>query len=320
MPRAFKPFPKPFCSPSFFELCQSLKTILPESPPLVFRGDRPLKMTFEDQLNALIFFHLEEHVSARHLIQTLKEDDFARENIAPEMGISRSSFSEAINNRGLEQLKYVFEKLSIEASNILPAQHADLGNLVAFDGSLIDAVLSMTWADYRKGSKKAKVHLGFNLNQGIPAKIFFTDGKGAERPFVNQLLSPGQTGVGDRGYQKHALFDLLQAEGKSFVIRIKAGTTKTLIKKHEVNPDSIVFYDAEILLGTVGNNNQTKESVRLVGYRVNGIDYWIATDRRDLTAEQIAQIYKLRWNIENFLHGGNVTFEYTTSLQEVNTG
>ena len=54
MPRAFKPFSKPFCSPSFFELCQSLKTILPESPPLVSRGDRPLKMTFEDQLNALI--------------------------------------------------------------------------------------------------------------------------------------------------------------------------------------------------------------------------------------------------------------------------
>ncbi len=83
-------------------------------------------------------------------------------------GISRSSFSEAINHRGLEQLQCVFEKPGIEASNILPHQHADLGNLVAFDGSLIDTVLSMTWADYRKGSKKAKVHPGFNLNQGIP--------------------------------------------------------------------------------------------------------------------------------------------------------
>ena len=56
------------------------------------------------------------------------------------------------------------------------------------------------------------------------------------------MLSPGQTGVGDRGYQKHVLFDLLQVEGKSFVIRIKAGTNKTPIKKHEVNPDCIVFF------------------------------------------------------------------------------
>jgi len=257
-------------------------------------------MTFEDELKALIFFHLEEHDSGRHLIQVLKEDDFARKNIAPEDGIEKSSFFEAINTRGLEQLEFVFQKLSCEASTILPNHHPGLGELVAFDGSLIDAVLSMTWADYRKGSKKAKVHIGFDLNHSIPRKIFLTDGNGAERPFVSKILSPGQTGVGDRGYQEHALFDSLQAEDKSFVIRIKAKTTKTLIKEYNVNPDSIFFYDAEVLLGTVENNNQTKKPVRLVGYRVDGVDYWVATDRRDLTAEQIAKIYKLRWNIEKF--------------------
>jgi DDE family transposase len=144
------------------------------------------------------------------------------------------------------------------------------------------------------------MHLGFNLNQGIPAKIFLTNGKGAERPLVNRLLSPGQTGVGDRGYQEHALFDSLQAEGKSFVIRIKTSTSKTGLKQNEVNPDSIVFYDAEVLLGTPQNGNQTQTPVRLVGYRVAGVDYWVATDRRDLTAEQIAKIYGLRWEIEKF--------------------
>jgi len=34
-------------------------------------------MTFEDQLKALIFFHLEEHTSTRHPLQILEEDDFA---------------------------------------------------------------------------------------------------------------------------------------------------------------------------------------------------------------------------------------------------
>jgi hypothetical protein len=36
-------------------------------------------MTFDDQLHALIFFHLQEHESARDRIQHLKEDDFANE-------------------------------------------------------------------------------------------------------------------------------------------------------------------------------------------------------------------------------------------------
>ena len=42
---------------------------------------------------------------------------------------------------------------------------------------------------------KAKVHLGFDLNHGIPRKIFLTHGKGAERPFVSMILSPGQNGI-----------------------------------------------------------------------------------------------------------------------------
>jgi len=38
----------------------------------------------------------------------------------------------------------------------------------------------------------------------------------------------------------------------------------------------------------------------LIGYEVDRVKYWIATNRYDLTAEQIAAAYKLRWDIENF--------------------
>ncbi len=300
MPKSIEPYQKKLHSSSFFQFFKPVENVIPEIPILESRGDKPLKMSFQEQLKILVFYHLEEHVSARHMLQVLEENDFARDNIAPKDGIKRSSFFEAINSRGIEQLQMVFEKLSLTASGILPNKHPELGDLVAIDGSLITATLSMDWADYRKGSKKAKIHLGFNLNNAIPSKIFFTDGKGAERPFVDQIILPGQTAVADRGYQEHALFDSLQAEGKSFVIRIKAKTTKTVVQENEINTDSIVFYDAEVLLGTAVNKTQSQRQVRLVGYRIAGVDYWIATDRRDLTAEQIAEIYKLRWRIESF--------------------
>ncbi len=276
-----------------------LVKLLPMVPELLSRGDRPLKMTFEDQLNALVYFHLQEHKSARHLIQDLKENVFAKENIAPDGGIGRSSFSEAINHRGLEQLQFLFENLYKQALGYLPKEHAQLGDLVSIDGSLIDAVLSMYWADYRKGAKKAKAHCGFDINHGIPNKLFLTDGNSGERPFVTQILSKGQTGVMDRGYQSHKDFDLLQEEGKHFVCRIKNKTTRTIIEKHDVNSDSHIFYDALVRLGTP-NQNQTEKSVRVVGYEISGVKYYVATDRHNLTAEQIASVYKLRWTIENF--------------------
>ncbi len=280
-------------------LMTPVNDILPEITPLLSGCNRPLKMSFKDQLNILVYYHLEEHHSGRHLLQVVKEEQFARQHIAPVGGIEKSSFFEDISSRGLEQMIEMFGKLYAKAAKHLPKGHAELGDLVLIDGSLIDAVLSMYWADYRDGSKKAKVHIGFDLNCGIPKKIFLTDGKEAERPFVERILSPGETGVMDRGYQSHKLFDTWQADGKHFICRIKASTKKTIVRTNDVQLDSIVFYDAVVLLGTSGINRSERE-LRLVGYRVANVNYWIATDRHDLTAEQIATAYKLRWNIEIF--------------------
>jgi len=299
MPLHFKPHGKKKTAPSFKNLRCPLKNVLPNAPALESRGDRPLQMDFEEQLDSLILFHLKEHKSGRELLQFLEEDDFAREHVAPEKGIKKSSFFEIINTRGLEQLEYVYQQLQPQARHCLPRQHPKLGELVAIDGSFIDAVLSMHWADFRKNSKKAKVHLGFDINCSIPSKIFLTPGKGAERPFVSQILSPGQTGVLDRGYQCHKSFDLWQEQGKSFACRIKANTNKTCIKNNEIQPESIVFYDSLVLLGTP-KVNQTQKELRLVGYRVNNTEYWIATNRHDLSGEEVAMVYKLRWEIEKF--------------------
>jgi len=284
---------------SFKKLYAPVPKALVEIPQLKARGNRPLQMEFEDHLKALIFFHLEEHTSGQHLLQVLEEDDFAKSEIAPEGGIKKSSFCEATNSRGLEQFLHVFNNLQAQAANILPNRHPDLGDLVGIDGSLIDATLSMVWADYRKKSNKAKVHIGFDLNRTIPRKVYLTTGKGAERPFVNRILSPGKTGVMDRGYQCHKDFDEWQNQDKSFMCRIKAGTRKKIIEQKPVDKDGIVFFDAIVLLGSTGIN-QTEKSIRLVGYEIDGVKYWIATNRHDLSAEQIAAAYKLRWDIENF--------------------
>lgn len=135
----------------------------------------------------------------------------------------------------------------------------------------------MLWADYRKGANKAKVHLGFDVGRGIPQKMTLTEGKGDERVQAERLVAPGQTGVYDRGYQCYKNFDDWQEQGRHFVCRIKASFRKTEVRINEVEPGSHVFYDARVLLGTK-TVNQTSQAVRVVGYKADGVSYWVATD------------------------------------------
>ena len=84
-------------TPSFKKLTKPVNDLMPNLSPLNARGNKPLQMTFEDELNALIYYHLEEHSSGRHLLQALKEDDFARTAIAPPRRGSKRAVSSKLS-------------------------------------------------------------------------------------------------------------------------------------------------------------------------------------------------------------------------------
>jgi len=63
-----------------------------------------------------------------------------------------------------------------------------------------------------------------------------------------------------------------------------------VIAKYHVISDSYIFYDALVHLGAPGVN-LTANPVRVIGYCISNAKYYVATDRLDLTADQIALIY-----------------------------
>ncbi len=69
MPRTLQPWNKKSKAPSFYDLFQPAQNILTSIPPLEAQGNRPLQMEFEDQLKALVLYHLDEHTSGS-LIRT----------------------------------------------------------------------------------------------------------------------------------------------------------------------------------------------------------------------------------------------------------
>jgi len=286
-------------APAHDKLMGPAKKILPTVPPLRSKSNKPLAMTTDDVLNILVYYHLNEFSSGRELLQNLEEDEYAKRLIAPVGGVKRSTFFDTVNERCVEQLLYVFCELQKQAASLLPARHVELGTLVAVDGSFIDSVLSMTWAEYQTQNNKAKLHLGFDLTHGIPKSIVLTEGNGAERPQVSSLVQPGETTVSDRGYQDHERFDKWHEEGRHFICRIKENTHMAVMEELPLAVNSPAYFDAKVILG-VASGKQTKTPVRVVGFKFDGVSYLIATDRFDLTTEQVMLAYKLRWNIETF--------------------
>jgi len=59
---------------------------------------------------------LQDFSSGRELIQTLQEDDYARQFVVPAGGIKRSTFFDTVNDRGVEQFLYVFTELQKQAA------------------------------------------------------------------------------------------------------------------------------------------------------------------------------------------------------------
>ncbi len=79
----------------------------------------------------------------------------------------------------------------------------------------------------------------------------------------------------------------------------KPAAIKTCLETYAVPEGGPVFYDALMRLGAP-RASQTQRPVRVVGYWVDSKQFWVATNRFDLPAADIALIYKLRWEIEKF--------------------
>lgn len=285
-------------SPTFARLIAPLEAQLPSLTPLTSRSNRPLSFTFAYQVRALIYYHTEAATSAQELLHATRCDPFVHALIVPADGLGESTFYEANATRGSQQMLELVARLSKKLTKRLKVPAPELGELVAIDGSLIDASLSMTWADYTSTQHKAKVHVGFDLQRGIPRTLALTDGNGAERPFVSTFLDVGQTGVMDRGYQDHTQFDRWIADGKHFVARLRKNTQYHILEERPFPKGTAIFFFAKVHLGAAAHRMQ--QPVYLVGFRSRGTIYWVVTDRADLTAEQIAFIFAFRWEIEVF--------------------
>lgn len=116
-----------------------LVELLPTISPLISGCNRQLELTFSDQIQSLIYLHIEEYESGRALLEDLTDLHQAPPTGLPPDGIKRSTFFDSLHSRGLDQMVEIYQRLSNKAAKLVTWQYTDLGNLRVIDGTLVDA-------------------------------------------------------------------------------------------------------------------------------------------------------------------------------------
>ena len=122
---------------------------------------------------------------------------------------------------------------------------------------------------------------------------------------LSRLKRPQQqiTCINDRGFARISLIKQLDQDDLRFITRVCHNTYfasdkySGLLRDYQIKEGGLV----ELGEGVLGKDRKNQARVRLVAYRGRGhkAAWFLATDRRDLTANQVASLYGRRMGIES---------------------
>lgn len=271
-----------------------------------YDGDKYVKhLTCWNQLLALMFGQLSNRESLRDLIVALE----AHQSKCFHLGLGRKPIAKTTLATANQNRDYrIFEEFAFymmeQARRNRAADIFKLGGKVyAFDSTTIPLCLSVFWwAKFRKKKGGVKVHVLYDLEAQIPAFYHITTASVHDSKAMPEI--PYETGayyIFDRGYNNFKELFRIQRMESFFVVRAKTNLQYKCVKWKRRMPKNILS-DAEIELTVYNSRKDYPDNLRLVRYYDEEQDreFMFLTNAMDLTAQQIADLYKNRWQIELF--------------------
>ena len=271
-----------------------------------YDGNRYVKhLTCWNQLLALMFGQLSNRESLRDVIVALE----AHRSKCFHLGLGRkpiakTTLATANQNRDFR----IFEEFAFYMMTQAREKRAtDIfklgGKVYAFDSTTIPLCLSVFWwAKFRKKKGGVKAHVLYDLEAQVPAFYHITTASVYDSKAMPEI--PYETGayyVFDRGYNNFGELYRIQRMESFFVVRAKSNLQYKCVRWKRRMPKNILT-DAEIELTVYKSRKDYPENLRLVRYYDEEQDreFMFLTNAMDLTAQQIADLYKNRWQIELF--------------------
>ena len=225
----------------------------------------------------------------------------------------RSTISDANKRRDSLVFEEIYNDLVKQYLPDLSDSHKQLiidKKVYAIDSttiSLFQPIFECVGRNSHNGKRKGgiKSHQKLDLQAGIPVKIYHSNAREHDSLFIQKegVMRKGEVAIFDKAYNNYALFNKWNEEGIFFVTRLKNNAKEVLLKEFDLSkttPDEILR-DAKIALKYKDKNGNEKQiELRLVSFyhKEKNKAYYFLTNLFELPAEQIAMLYKKRWEIE----------------------
>ena len=292
----------------FSQLCDFLPVDFFKWLVKKYEGNKYVKsFTCWNHLLVLLFGQLSNREGLRDLVVTLAPHKRAFHHLGFGKSVTRSNLSKANEVRDVRIFReFANRMIAIAREKRAGVKDFFLSNKVyAFDSTTISLCLSVFWwTRLLHGRGGVKMHTLYDVTTGIPSFVIITDASVHDSKVMDQIPYESDSFyIFDRAYMAtEHLFQIEMSEAY-FVVREKSKILyKVLEDKHCSNPDTGVMADQIIVFtGSKTKKQYPRELRRVVFYdSENNRTLVLYTNNFEVSAEQIALLYKYRWRVELF--------------------
>ena len=266
-----------------------------------WQGPNPRKFTYWSHLGVMLFSQWSARKSLRDLVFSVNRQVRKCYHLGL-TAVKRSTLADANQQRPAVIFEKTYYKLYERLSAELATQPQEAPKIKIIDSTTIDLCASVfPWAKFR--TRKGAIKLHTVLTGMLPQCVLVTDGKTHDRRAVQDLhFEPDDLLIFDRAYLDYAWLYQLHQGGVWFVTRLKINSRFEVIQTQETSVDGPILADQVIRLNSPQGLTCYPKLLRRVHYRdpETGKEYVFLTNRLDLPALQVAELYRRRWQIELF--------------------
>jgi hypothetical protein len=269
-----------------------------------YKADHRIRrLDTKSQFVALLFGQFAGATSLREIEAGLMSHDARLYHLGVKRP-ARSTLADANAKRPAAVFADLFAHMAASAGRRTRRHMADAVRIL--DATRVQlSALSSSWADTVKGKQAVKLHIAYDPHADSPLDAVVTSQRVNDiTPAKAMPVEPGMTYVFDLGYYSFAWWADLDAKGCRFVSRLKSRTRLAVTSEQAVPEDGDILSDRIGLLPqrmAATRRNPMADPVREITVRIKtGKTIHLITNDLDAPAQEIADLYKERWQIELF--------------------